>query len=65
MVGWDALTAAERRVALLAADGRRNTEIAGRLYLAPRTVEQHLSAAYRKLGIRSRAQLAGVVTHEP
>jgi DNA-binding CsgD family transcriptional regulator len=59
--GWDALTAAERRVARLAADGRANRDIADELYLTPRTVEMHLSRSYHKLGIRSRAQLASVV----
>jgi DNA-binding CsgD family transcriptional regulator len=59
--GWKALTAAEQRVARLAADGRANRDIADELYLTARTVEMHLSSSYRKLGIRSRSQLAGVV----
>lgn len=53
---WD-LTPSERSVAELAAAGRSNQEIADQLVLSVRTVESHLSAAYRKLGIRSRAQL--------
>jgi DNA-binding NarL/FixJ family response regulator len=45
-------------VAALAADGRSNKEIAQALYVTPKTVEVHLSNAYRKLSIRSRLQLA-------
>jgi DNA-binding CsgD family transcriptional regulator len=56
--GPDSLTPQERRVATIAAEGLSNQEIAARLYLAPRTVESHLSNAYRKLGISSRSQLA-------
>ncbi|WHT17579.1 AAA family ATPase [Crossiella sp. CA-258035] len=51
------LTTGERRVALLAARGATNEEIAARLYLARRTVEAHLTSVYRKLGISGRAQL--------
>lgn len=54
-----ALTAAERRVARLAAEGLTNREIAGRLVVTVKAVEWHLSHVYRKLGIRSRAALAG------
>ena len=56
--GAESLTASERRVADLAADGRSNKEIAQALYVTPKTVEVHLSNAYRKLSIRSRQQLA-------
>ena len=52
------LTDAERRVALLAAGGARNREIAEQLFMSVRTVEGHLSNAYAKLGIRSRTELA-------
>ena len=51
------LTATERRVAELAADGLANKEIARTLVVSVSTVEYHLSNAYAKLGIRSRAQL--------
>ena len=51
------LTQTERRVALLAAAGRRNAEVAVELGLAVKTVESHLTRVYRKLGIRSRAEL--------
>lgn len=52
-----ALTASERRVARLAADGLTNRQIADRLEVTVKAVEWHLSHVYRKLGIRSRAGL--------
>jgi DNA-binding CsgD family transcriptional regulator len=57
--GGEGLTTAERRVAELAASGRHNKEIAATLYLSVGTVEAHLSRVYRKLGLRSRTELAG------
>ena len=59
--GVDALTASERRVAALAAEGSSNRDIAQALYVTPKTVEVHLSNTYRKLGIRSRRDLPGVL----
>ncbi|HTI32906.1 MAG TPA: AAA family ATPase [Miltoncostaea sp.] len=55
--GVAALTASERRVADLAAEGQTNKDIAQALYVTPKTVEVHLSNSYRKLGIRSRREL--------
>jgi DNA-binding CsgD family transcriptional regulator len=55
--GLDALTTSERRVGQLAADGMSNKEIAQTLFVTIKTVEVHLSHAYRKLEISSRAQL--------
>ncbi len=52
------LTESERRVAELAAGGLANKEIAARLVITVRTVEAHLTHAYAKLGISSRAALA-------
>jgi DNA-binding CsgD family transcriptional regulator len=52
------LTPSEQRVAELVASGRTNREVAAALVLAERTVESHLSHIYRKLGVRSRAELA-------
>jgi DNA-binding CsgD family transcriptional regulator len=57
LVGVLALTASERRVADLAARGQTNRDIAQTLYVTPKTVEVHLSNAYRKLGIASRREL--------
>lgn len=55
--GTDALTPQERAVADLAADGLTNRQISDDLFLARRTVEQHLTAAYRKLRIAGRSEL--------
>jgi DNA-binding NarL/FixJ family response regulator len=51
------LTETERLVAQLAASGLSNREVADRTFLAVKTVEANLARAYRKLGIRSRAEL--------
>ena len=56
--GVGAFTPSERQVAQLAADGLTNRKIAEHLFLSEKTVEAHLSRAYRKLGVRSRTQLA-------
>jgi len=55
------LTPAERRTAVLAAQGKSNREIAVELFLAEKTIESTLSSVYRKLGIRSRARLAAAL----
>ncbi|MGI5147247.1 AAA family ATPase [Plantactinospora sp. CA-294935] len=55
--GPDALTAQELRVARLAAQGATNRDIAQQLFVTRRTIEIHLSNAYRKLNITSRQQL--------
>jgi DNA-binding CsgD family transcriptional regulator len=60
-----ALTASERRVVDRAAAGQTNRDIAQALFVTPKTVEVHLSNAYRKLGIRSRRELAGAVSRTP
>ena len=52
--GADALTAAETRVASLAARGRSNREIAQELYVTLKTVEGTLGKVYAKLGISGR-----------
>lgn len=53
----DQLTASEQRVARLAASGLTNREVAAQLFMSPKTVEANLARIYRKLGIRSRAEL--------
>ena len=55
--GVESLTASELRVCRLAADGLSNPEIAQALFVTRRTVEPHLGNAYRKLQIKSRAEL--------
>lgn len=58
--GPDSLTASERTVAVLAASGHTNREIAESLFLQRRTVEIHLTNVYRKLHISGRDQLRQV-----
>jgi DNA-binding CsgD family transcriptional regulator len=53
-----ALSPRERAVAALAATGRTNKEIAAELFVSTKTVDTHLSAAMRKLGVHSRTALA-------
>ncbi|GAA4545242.1 ATP-binding protein [Amycolatopsis samaneae] len=60
-IGVAALTAQERRIADRAAAGAGNREIAEELFLTLRTVEQHLTSVYRKLGIDGRRELAGAL----
>ena len=58
---WDpasVLTLSERRIVGLAQRGLMNGEIAEQLKVSVRTVENHLSRAYGKLGVRSRTELA-------
>jgi DNA-binding CsgD family transcriptional regulator len=54
----EGLTASERRVAVLVAEGRTNREVAATLFLGERTVAGHLTRIYAKLGVRSRTELA-------
>ena len=55
------LTAAETRVAALVAAGHTNPEVAAQLFTTSGTVEVHLTRIYRKLGLRSRTELARLV----
>jgi DNA-binding CsgD family transcriptional regulator len=56
------LTPAERRIAGLVAQGKRNREIAQELFMSVATVEGHLTRTYRKLDIRSRSELTRLIT---
>ncbi len=56
--GPQALTEAQRQVARLAATGCTNRQIAEELFVTIKTVETHLAAVYRKLGIASRDEVA-------
>jgi DNA-binding NarL/FixJ family response regulator len=60
----DELTPQELQVATLAAAGLSNTEAAARLFLSVKTIEAHLHRAYRKLGVRSRAELAPLLAEQ-
>lgn len=57
------LTASERRVAELTASGLTNREVAAQLFMSPKTVEARLARVYRKLGVRSRAQLGALLAN--
>ena len=54
------LTPSERRVAELAASGMTTRDVAAALFISPKTVETNLARIYRKLGIKSRAELGRV-----
>jgi DNA-binding NarL/FixJ family response regulator len=56
------LTDRQREVAELVAQGLSNEEIAGRLFLSLATVKSHLTTSMRRLGVRSRTELAILVT---
>ncbi|MBT2423438.1 AAA family ATPase [Streptomyces sp. ISL-22] len=58
----DSLTLSEQRVSTLAAQGHTNRQIADLLTVSLRTVETHLTGAYRKLGIGRRADLADALS---
>jgi DNA-binding NarL/FixJ family response regulator len=52
------LTLTEQRVAALIAAGATNRDAAAELFVSVRTVETHVASIYRKLGVRTRAELA-------
>ncbi|HEY8524481.1 MAG TPA: helix-turn-helix transcriptional regulator [Acidimicrobiales bacterium] len=57
LTGVESLTPSELRVARLVAEGRSNPEVAQALFVTRATVESHLAAVFRKLGVTSRDQL--------
>jgi DNA-binding CsgD family transcriptional regulator len=57
----DELTPSERRIAELVAGGRTNREVAAELFVTVHTVEKALTRVYRKLGVRSRTELAAML----
>jgi len=56
-----ALTPSERRVAELAASGMTNRDVAAALFISPKTVDANLGRIYRKLGIKTRAELGRII----
>jgi DNA-binding CsgD family transcriptional regulator len=63
--GAESLTASERRIAEMAAAGASNPEIAQALFLTVKTVESHLTHAYRKLDIAGRSELVEALAGKP
>jgi DNA-binding CsgD family transcriptional regulator/tetratricopeptide (TPR) repeat protein len=61
--GWESLTATERAVSLLVAEGLTNGAVARRLYISPHTVNTHLRHVFAKLSVPNRVALAAVVHH--
>ena len=59
------LTARERQIADILTTGVRTKEIAGALFLSPRTVESHIARIYRKLGVASRLALVAALAAQP
>jgi DNA-binding CsgD family transcriptional regulator/tetratricopeptide (TPR) repeat protein len=59
--GWESLTATERAVSRLVADGLTNGAVARRLYMSPHTVNTHLRHVFAKLDVPNRTALAAVV----
>lgn len=60
VAGPSSLSRTETRVVRLVAEGLANAEIAARLHVSRRTVESHVSSAYRKLGVSNRVEMARV-----
>ncbi len=54
---YDTLSAREREVMQLAAEGNSNADIGGKLFISPRTVEVHRASLMRKLGLKSQTDL--------
>lgn len=61
VMGLAALTERERQLAVMAAAGASNPEIAATLFLSRRTVERHMSNVLAKLGLRNRTELAALI----
>jgi len=61
--GLEALTASERRIAELAAEGLTNREIAQTLFVTARTVEGHLTNVFNKLAVENRTGLPAALAN--
>jgi DNA-binding CsgD family transcriptional regulator len=64
VAGWHSLTATERAVACLVAEGLNNNQVAARMYISTHTVAYHLRQAFRRLDISSRVELARIVIEQ-
>lgn len=64
VTGWDSLTATEKAVAGLVAEGLNNKQVADRMYISTHTVAHHLRQAFRKLSIASRVELTRIVVEK-
>ncbi len=60
--GWQSLSKAERTVVGLVQKRLTNPQIAAQLYVSPRTVQTHLYNVFKKLGVKSRSELAALAT---
>jgi DNA-binding CsgD family transcriptional regulator len=63
--GWESLTPTEKAVVAAITEGLSNPQIAGRMFISRRTVTTHLTSIFRKLGMSSRAELAGAAARRP
>jgi DNA-binding CsgD family transcriptional regulator len=61
LTGLKALTASERRIAELAAEGHTNAEIAQTLFVTARTVEGHLTHVFLKLDVKARTEISAAL----
>ena len=59
------LTPHELQVARLVVSGASNRDLAAKLFISPRTVEAHLTAIFRKLGVRNRRELSARAIDDP
>src|SRR5205807_1986860 len=59
---YQMLTAREREVLQLTAEGHTSAEVSTRLFISPRTVESHRSNLMRKLGLRNQRELVRYAT---
>jgi DNA-binding NarL/FixJ family response regulator len=62
--GVGSLSEREHEVATLVAAGHTNREIAGRLFISPKTVEAHISKIFAKLGVKSRVAVTSVIERD-
>jgi DNA-binding CsgD family transcriptional regulator len=65
MTSHQLLTPHELQVARLVVGGASNRELAAKLFISPRTVEAHLTAIFRKLGVRNRRELSARAIDDP